>query len=296
MDRNIHDIYDVILKLIIAVYGSVFLNFMGIEGELKEELSVEFTTLTGNKFYLDFLGLLDDDTLCHIEFQYPHAKSVDDERFFKYNISAEVRHQKRAETYVFNFDFKNIEFKFKKMGKTKCFCPINFYLEDIDFKKFFENINIKVNSNTSLSNYEEIILLLVPIFPKFKGDVNVLIWISKILSNKELFDESKYEFIKFIVDLEIENFLTKDEQNEIFEAIKMTPQAEELVIKVINEVNQKVLNETEQKGIEQGIEQGIGQGIKQNKLEIAKNMVDGGFSIDEIVEITGLSADEINSL
>ena len=68
----------------------------------------------------------------------------------------------------------------------------------------------------------------------------------------------------------------------------MTPQAEELVIKVINEVNQKVLNETEQKGIKQGIE--------QNKLEIAKNMIDSGFSVDEIVKITGLTISQINSL
>ena len=93
------------------------------------------------------------------------------------------------------------------------------------------------------------------------------------------------------MDLEIENFLTVDEQNEIYGVLNMTPHAEKVVLKVIREVNQKVLNESEQKGIEKGIGEGIGKG----KLDIAKNMVEKGFSMDEIVEITGLTVDEIIS-
>lgn len=54
MDRDVHDIYDVILKIIISVYGTLFLNYIGIEDEIKEILNVEFTTLTGKKGYLDF--------------------------------------------------------------------------------------------------------------------------------------------------------------------------------------------------------------------------------------------------
>ena len=97
------------------------------------------------------------------------------------------------------------------------------------------------------------------------------------------------------MDLEIENFLTVDEQNEIYGVLNMTPHTEKVVLKVIREVNQKVLNESEQKGIEKGIEKGIGEGIGKGKLDIAKNMVEKGFSMDEIVEITGLTVDEINS-
>ena len=48
-----------------------------------------------------------------------------------------------------------------------------------------------------------------------------------------------------------------------------------------------------QKGIEEGIEQGIEQGIVQAKLETAKNMLDEGFSIEQIVKITGLPEEAI---
>lgn len=145
MDRDVHDIYDVILKIIISVYGTLFLNYIGIEDEIKEILNVEFTTLTGKKGYLDFLCLLKNGNLCHIEFQYPKAEPKDLDRFFNYNIRSEVRYQKRAETTLFNFSRKSNEEKPRKIGETKCFKPHNFYLADVDFERHIEKINIKAH-------------------------------------------------------------------------------------------------------------------------------------------------------
>ena len=52
----------------------------------------------------------------------------------------------------------------------------------------------------------------------------------------------------------------------------------------------------ENKNVKIAREQGIQQGIEQNKKEIAKNMLKKGYSIDEIIEISGLSIEVINSL
>lgn len=68
MDRDIHDIFDVILKIIAVVYGTIFLNYIGIEEEMEKILKVEFTTLAGKKVYLDFLCSLKNGTQHHIEF------------------------------------------------------------------------------------------------------------------------------------------------------------------------------------------------------------------------------------
>lgn len=73
MDRDVHDIFDVILKIIVATYQSLFLKYMGVDEEIEEILSIEFTKLDGSKLYLDFLCLLKNGTLCHIEFQFPYA-------------------------------------------------------------------------------------------------------------------------------------------------------------------------------------------------------------------------------
>ena len=52
----------------------------------------------------------------------------------------------------------------------------------------------------------------------------------------------------------------------------------------------------ENKHVKIAREQGIEIGKEQNKKEIAKNMLKKGYSIDEIIEISGLSIEVINSL
>jgi len=47
---------------------------------------------------------------------------------------------------------------------------------------------------------------------------------------------------------------------------------------------------------EEGFEQGIEQGTKQEKIEIAKNMLDMEINLDTILKSTGLTKDEIENL
>lgn len=49
-------------------------------------------------------------------------------------------------------------------------------------------------------------------------------------------------------------------------------------------------------GLEQGVKQGIKRGIKQDKIEIAKNMLNDNMDIDIISKYTGLSIKEIEKL
>ena len=49
-------------------------------------------------------------------------------------------------------------------------------------------------------------------------------------------------------------------------------------------------------GIEQGLEQGIEQGEKKKQIEIAKNMLQKNMSINDIIEITGLTKEEIEQI
>ena len=51
----------------------------------------------------------------------------------------------------------------------------------------------------------------------------------------------------------------------------------------------------EEAGLEKGREEGREEGIKSNKIETARNMINKGFSVDDIVEITGLSEKSILS-
>ncbi len=60
------------------------------------------------------------------------------------------------------------------------------------------------------------------------------------------------------------------------------------------------LEEGRQLGIEQGMEQGkqqgIAEGINKTHIETAMRMLAKGYAIEEIVELTGFSAVEVNKL
>ena len=64
----------------------------------------------------------------------------------------------------------------------------------------------------------------------------------------------------------------------------------------MDEIREDGLEEGIKQGIEQGIKQGIEQGIKHGSLQIAKEMKEEGFSIEQIVKLTKLSKEEIESL
>ena len=54
--------------------------------------------------------------------------------------------------------------------------------------------------------------------------------------------------------------------------------------------------EVEKQGIQKGIEQGIKQGIKQEKIEMARKLLQNNFSVQMIVELTELTEEEINEI
>ena len=69
--------------------------------------------------------------------------------------------------------------------------------------------------------------------------------------------------------------------------------AKELVIE--NEA-EKWANQRYSTGLKQGIEQGIEQGSLQTKIETAKKMFSKGMKIEDIIDVTGLSKQELKNL
>lgn len=51
-----------------------------------------------------------------------------------------------------------------------------------------------------------------------------------------------------------------------------------------------------QKGLQQGLQKGLEQGAKQEKLEIAKKLIQNGLDNNFIIETTGLTRDEVREL
>jgi predicted transposase/invertase (TIGR01784 family) len=56
---------------------------------------------------------------------------------------------------------------------------------------------------------------------------------------------------------------------------------------------EKGIERGREQGLEQGIEQGVEIGEKKNQLETVRKMKSKGFSVEDIMEITGLSCEEV---
>ena len=141
-------------------------------------------------------------------------------------------------------------------------------------------------------------------------------------TNQRLVDDAKIitvEFVKFKEKDYNDNrwykiFVTSDLSllkgddpimNELVDEIKNLNNDKEFVLRIdareraLREQN-AMLEAAEEKGLQQGIEKGIEQGIEQGKIsekiDIAKNAKSIGLSCEQIIKLTGLSKEEIESL
>ena len=56
------------------------------------------------------------------------------------------------------------------------------------------------------------------------------------------------------------------------------------------------IKSAEKKGIQKGMQRGIQKGRREEKLQVAKQMLDDGLNISIIMKYTGLSMEEIEEI
>ena len=269
MDREIHKIYDYIMKVIIIVYLNEFLMYIGDERKITEVLKTEIPTLNGKTRYLDFLSRLDDGSLCNIEFEFPVAYSDDLERFFDYNIVVQIDQGKITESIIINFTKSGVGNDKIKIGNSKSFHPKNVYLGDIDYIKELEKIKQKVNpncsswenvnndkeSNIQLTYKEELHLLIMCLVPKYKNKKELLIEISDVLKNGKSFRKERLQIIREIIYLEIKNLIPEEDQKFFERDENMNDDLGEIMIQAAKEVNKKYEQIALEKAKEEGKEE-----------------------------------------
>lgn len=303
MNREIHKIYDAILKLIILSYPDEFLSYLGVEKSIKQILHTEIITKKGRQLYLDFLCQLEDNTLLNIEFQFTGPYKNDLERFHDYNIHSECEYDSRCETLIISFRKEGSGQKTRKIGKTKSLHPEIIYLGNTDFKKILNSIENKAKINLKLTKEEEISLMIMCLLPKYKNKKIMLKRICKIHKKQNLFDLTKIDTFKAVIGLEIENFVNKEKREELKGELNMTPEAEKMIEQALSEVSKKhlqlekeeLIEKGRKDGIKEGRKDGIKEGRNEEKKEIAKKLK-GKLTPTEISKITGLTVSTILKL
>ena len=84
-----------------------------------------------------------------------------------------------------------------------------------------------------------------------------------------------------------------DEARQVYQARR---EAEEAKYSELNVKTELAREEGREEGIAQGREEGIAQGAKTEKIAMAKKMLSKSYSIEDIIDMTGLSKEEIEKI
>ena len=124
-----------------------------------------------------------------------------------------------------------------------------------------------------------------------------IIEVPKMYKEKQARDKKLIEWLKFLENpesKEVQGYMKKNEN--IKEAReKLDKMSKDEKVRRMAELRQKALMD-EREAEHTGYSNGVEDGIQQRYRKIAKKMKDKGKNISEIIEITGLSEEEINKL
>lgn len=113
---------------------------------------------------------------------------------------------------------------------------------------------------------------------------------------KEEEQEELIDWLLFLENPQSERVKTKMEENEeLKEAVeKLEGMSEDDYMQRIADLREKAILDYNS-GMDTALRKGIAEGEKKAKLETAKKMLEKGMDIDTIIEVTGLSKEEIVS-
>ena len=151
-------------------------------------------------------------------------------------------------------------------------------LKDIKAEKIFKTVEDKLNNNEEITD-EDIASLQVIVYTDYDESkleiINRACELIERISEREIFDINEKLAILYLFDVVSANMLEEDEYKQYVEA------------------NTMLVNPRERYCKQLGFDEGISKGEENGKLEVARKMLNDGFSIDKVVELTGLSKQDI---
>lgn len=154
-------------------------------------------------------------------------------------------------------------------------------------EKSYVNVGYKKEKQIA-SDYIEVHILEIPKFRKSKAGIKDKLeqWMWLFAGKKEMIEMARKENEK--VDKAVKTLKVLSvgpEQAKLYESVRLA----EFLERIGESNREKIV-------LEKGIKRGMKEGITQEKLEIAKKMLQRKINTKEIMEITGLKEKELKSI
>lgn len=229
------------------------------------------------------------DEYHNIEFQTGKIKPKDLTRFFLYHVTLLNEHQtENIQTTIIYTE--KIKEKQKCKTKQSIFQPKIFSLKEFNADKILNNIKRKIKNNQKITEDEEFHLAFLPLYETKTVPQDLLYETCKTTNQTQGIKKENIDNIKksqlMIVDKLIKS---NEEKKKYLEVITMHSESLNILI-------QQGKNQGKQEGIEEGRQEGRDEGSRNTTFDLTKNMLKANISINKIMEITGLSKEEITKL
>ena len=268
---------DYAFKSILLNRANGLLKFAEIPYKIKRMMISEVTNLGPSISRLDFVGEAEKEgnsISLILECQTKLPTDEDIKRFFQYVSSIRIFKDSNVELFILCVE-KPTYTKKEFVIKEDCVYTMHVIsLKDFKAKNIFKKLENKLKNNEEITD-EDIASLQLIVYTDFEeSKLEILNKARKLfedISDRLQLNINEKTAIIYLFDVLSANMLDSSQYDEYVEENKM------------------LLNPVERYMKEKGIEEGVVKG----KLEAARRMLDKGFSLDDVVDVTGLSRDVI---
>ena len=284
---------DYAFKSILLNRANGLLKFAEIPYKIKRMMISEVTNLGPSISRLDFVGEAEKEgnsISLILECQTKLPTDEDIKRFFQYVSSIRIFKDSNVELFILCVE-KPTYTKKEFVIKEDCVYTMHVIsLKDFKAKDIFKKLENKLKNNQEITD-EDIASLQLIVYTDFEeSKLEILNKARKLfedISDRLQLNINEKTAIIYLFDVLSANMLDSSQYDEYVEENKM------LLNPVERYMKEKGIEEGMEKGMEKGIEEGMEKGIEEGKLEDARRMLDKGFSLDVVVDVTGLSRDVI---
>ena len=271
---------DVIMKAMAGTFKDKTLKIFGLNTpRIKAVIPTVLPVLEVKENRTDYIFLLEDDTLLHLEFM----TTVTGEalkRFALYDVRLINRDDREVNTaVVYSGRIKKAPDRLEK-GSIN-YKVTNVYMKDYDGDEEYRKLQEKISRNESLHEEEILKLVFLPLMKSSLTEDQMAVQAAELAKN--IAGEIKTFVIGTLVAV-TDRFMSEEYKKRLLEVLKMT------------QIEQWIRQEGIKEGRQEGIKEGIKEGEMKKAVETARAALKRGLPEDVVAEITGLDQETVRRL
>lgn len=219
---------DLVLKSAMQFFKDELLSYLGITEEPVTMGPTEFVHLEAKQLYEDFNFIKPDRSRIHLEFESDGIREEDLRRFRSYEAVTSFIRRADITTYVIcSSTVKEIRFELNTGYNTYRIIPVR--LKDRDSDELFAGLFKKQKQGVKPNRADLVPLLLATLMSGNTDQKERIILANRLITESGTLSESDMVRMQAVLYTLANKFLSKDDLNQVKEALFMTPLGQMLV-------------------------------------------------------------------